>query len=74
VKKSKTTFTFSSPTAGVTFECAVDSLGFSDCTSPKKVKKLTDGSHLFRARAISAEGLIDRSPAAQTFKVKRKPK
>jgi hypothetical protein len=40
------TFTFSSATAGVNFECALDSSGFSDCASPKKVKKLTNGTHL----------------------------
>jgi hypothetical protein len=70
VKKPKAKFTFSSASAGTTFECALDNGGFSDCTSPKTVKKLTNGTHLFRVRAISAEGLIDRSPAAQSFKVK----
>jgi hypothetical protein len=70
ITKSKATFTFSSPSAGSTFECALDKGGFTDCGSSKTVKKLTNGSHLFRVRAISAEGLIDRSPAEQNFKVK----
>ena len=61
---------FSSPSAGATFECALDKLGFNDCASPKKLKKLANGKHKFRVRAVSAEGLIDRSPAEQSFKVK----
>jgi hypothetical protein len=72
LKKPKATFTFSSPSPGATFECALDKLGFTDCSSPNKLKRLENGKHKFRVRALSAEGLIDRSPAAQSFKVKRR--
>jgi hypothetical protein len=70
VTRSKATFTFSSTSAGATFECALDKGGFTDCSSPKTVKKLANGKHNFRVRAISSAGLIDRSPAEQSFKVK----
>jgi hypothetical protein len=75
-KKPKATFTFSSAASGATFECALDKGGFSPCSSPAKVKHLKKGNHTFRVRAISAEGLLDASPAEQAFKVKpkRKPK
>jgi hypothetical protein len=72
ITKPKATFTFSSPSAGATFECSSDKSGFSECRSPKKLKRLANGKHLFRVRAVSPEGLIDRSPAEQKFKVKRK--
>ena len=70
LKKTRATFSFSSPSAGASFECALDKIGFSDCASPKKLKKLANGKHKFRVRAVSAEGLIDRTPAEQSFKVK----
>ena len=70
VKKPKASFTFSSPSAGATFECALDKGGFDTCASPRKLKKLAEGKHRFRVRAVSAAGLIDRTPAERTFKVK----
>jgi hypothetical protein len=73
-KKPKAIFTFSSEAAGATFECALDKDGFSPCSSPTTLKRLKRGSHRFRVRAISAEGLVDASPAEQAFKVKRKRK
>jgi hypothetical protein len=72
ITKSKATFTFSSPRAGASFECALDDLGFSPCSSPSTFRRLTPGKHRFRVRAISADGLVDASPAEQAFKVKRK--
>lgn len=70
LKRPKATFTFSSPSPGATFECALDQGGFSDCSSPKKLKKLANGKHRFRVRAVSAAGLLDRTPAEGEFKVK----
>jgi hypothetical protein len=55
ITKPKATFVFSSPSAGATFECALDKAGFGDCSSPKKLKKLANGKHVFRVRAISAD-------------------
>ncbi len=72
ITKPKATFTFSSPSSGSTFECALDDLGFSPCVSPATFKRLRIGKHRLRVRAISADGLLDASPAEQAFKVKRK--
>jgi hypothetical protein len=71
-KKPTATFTFTSESAGASFECALDKGGFLPCTSPTTLKHLTRGTHTFSVRAISAEGLVDASPAEQAFKVKRK--
>jgi hypothetical protein len=72
ITKRKATFAFSSPVAGATFECALDKDGFSPCASPKKLKRLAPGKHRFRVRAISPEGMVDRSPAERSFKRKRR--
>lgn len=71
-KKPKATFSFASEAMGASFECALDRAGFTPCTSPTTLKPLKRGNHIFRVRAISAEGLVDATPAEQTFKVKRK--
>ena len=57
------TFAFSANETS-TFECALDSGGFKDCSSPTKVKKLKKGKHTFQVRATDANG--NRS-AATTF-------
>jgi hypothetical protein len=72
IAKPKARFQFSSPSAGASFECALDRGGFSDCASPHRLRKLETGAHRFRVRAVSSAGLIDRSPAEQAFKVKRR--
>jgi hypothetical protein len=71
-KRPKATFTFSSEAGGATFECALDRSGFTPCASPATLKKLAKGKHSFSVRAISADGLVDATPAQQGFKVKRK--
>ena len=45
------TFTFSSRSAGSSFECKVDSGPYAACTSPKTTAHLADGSHTFSVRA-----------------------
>lgn len=71
----KQVFTFSSPTAGATFECAVDNGAFTACSSPYKfkataLKKLKRGKHTLQVRAV-AGGLADATPSVVAFKVKR---
>lgn len=71
----KQVFTFSSPTAGATFECAVDDGAFAACVSPfklkgKALKKLKRGKHTLQVRAVSG-GRSDASPSVAVFKVKR---
>ena len=70
-------FTFSSPTAGATFECAIQrkkrrkaSLAppsFGPCTSPKTYKK-KPGIYRFSVRAVSG-GLPDETPATYTLTI-----
>jgi hypothetical protein len=72
IKRPKARFAFESDAAGASFECALDRGGFSPCGSPKKLRRLHAGRHRFRVRAISAAGLLDRSPAEQRFKVASK--
>jgi hypothetical protein len=57
-------------TTGLVFECSVDGKAFKACTSGHKLK-LKTGRHTFAVRAVAA-GLTDPTPAAYSFKVKRK--
>ncbi|MDR7254832.1 Ca2+-binding RTX toxin-like protein [Nocardioides sp. BE266] len=63
------TFTFSSDTAGATFECRLDgAAAFTSCATGVEVGPLADGSHTFRVRAVAA-GLADPTPATYTWTV-----
>jgi hypothetical protein len=68
-KKVKVKFTFSSPTAGATFQCKLDKAAFAPCTSPKRYK-VKPGKHKFSVEAVKA-GLTDLTPATFKFKVVR---
>ena len=70
--KAKVKLKFSSPDAGVTFQCSVDGGAFKACSSPFK-KKYKVGKHTVSVRAVTAVGGADPTPAVATFKVKRKP-
>lgn len=53
-------FTFSASVQGASisgYECALDSGGFSACTSPKNYSGLTQGSHSFQVRAKTSTGV-----------------
>jgi hypothetical protein len=74
------TFSFSGTdaTAGVaSYECQVDGLGYSACTSPKiytwaqmtGMFAVMDGSHTFQVRAIDRAGNVDASPASYTWSI-----
>ena len=68
-------FSGTDDTAGaVTFECSIDGAGFKPCNSPQVFKKLKPGNRKLEVRAIDADGKIDRTPASQAFKVKKKKK
>ena len=65
------TFTFTGASAAG-FQCRVDAAAFTGCTSPHTIPTaaaLTDGSHTFQVRALSASGAPDPTPASQTFVV-----
>jgi streptogramin lyase len=84
--KATVTFTFSSSTAGSTFECRLvkSPVGkakkkkktpvgsFSSCRSPK-VLKLAPGKYRFAVRAV-AGGAADPTPAERAFRVLRVPR
>jgi hypothetical protein len=72
-KKKKGKFVFSSPEAGVTFECALNKAPFAACTSPAKVKA-KKGRNKFQVRAVDAAGNADSTPALYSWKVKKKKK
>ncbi len=67
--RSKARFKFVSDEAGTTFECKIDRKPFQTCTSPKTVKRLDDGKHKFKVRAIDAAGNVDPTPAKDRFRV-----
>ena len=76
-KKAKVKFAFSSPTAGVSFQCSLTKLKgkktkvapFKGCKSPK-VYKLRPGRYRFQVRAVNG-GVPDPSPAVRKFKIVR---
>jgi Ca2+-binding RTX toxin-like protein len=73
---AKATFTFSSPAAGATFQCAVDKGAFKACKSPFKLstKKLKVGKHTLLVRAVASASNVDATPSAHKFKVTAKKK
>ena len=67
--KTKLKFRFTSSEPDSTFECKLDKKRFKACTSPRKVKRLDEGKHKFKVRAIDPAGNVDPSPAKDKFKV-----
>src|SRR3989338_3053303 len=49
-------FSFTSTETGSTFQCQMDSGGYSTCTSPKSYTGLADGSHTFYVQATNSAG------------------
>jgi hypothetical protein len=61
-------FTFSSSEPSeATFQCQLDSTGFTACTSPKGFTGLALGPHLFEVKATDASSNEDPTPAARGF-------
>ncbi len=67
--ESKVKFKFISDEPDSTFECKADKKPFKSCKSPKMVKRLDEGKHKFKVRAIDAAGNVDPSAAKDKFKV-----
>jgi virginiamycin B lyase len=77
-KRAKVKFRFSSPTAGVTFECwlmrvskkaQLAILKYKTCKSPK-IYRLRPGKYKFRVRAVNG-GAPDLTPAVRNFRIVR---
>jgi hypothetical protein len=62
-------FTFTSTEAGSTFECQIDSGGYSSFTSPMSYTGLSEGSHTFYVRAKDLAGNVDSTPAFYSWTI-----
>jgi hypothetical protein len=62
-------FEFSSSAPGSTFECKLDSGGFTPCMSPLTLSPLEFGEHTFSVRAIDPEGQTDPAPPTRSWRV-----
>ena len=60
-------FTFTSSEAGSTFECSLNNVPFSGCSSPVSLSGLALGVHSFRVRATDAAGNPDATPAERNW-------
>ena len=66
------TFTFNGTdnVGVVSFECSLDNLAFSACTSSKTYPNLSAGDHVFKVRAKDVAGNVDPTPATFSWMVK----
>jgi hypothetical protein len=67
--KSTVKFRFVSDEPGSTFQCKADNKPFTPCSSPKELRRLDEGRHTFRVRAVDPAGNEDPTPAKDEFKV-----
>ena len=61
-------FSLSSPDAGVRFECRIDARRWSACAPRYVAHGLVPGVHRLRVRAVDAAGNADPSPALRSFR------
>jgi Ca2+-binding RTX toxin-like protein len=62
-------FKFTSSEPGSTFECKRDKKRFKPCSSPTRLRRLREGKHRFKVRAIDSAGNVDPTPARDGFRV-----
>ncbi len=72
IGKSRATYAFNSSEPGSTFRCSLDGATPRLCSSPLKLTGLTPGKHRFSVAAVDAAGNRDKTPAKDSFKVKKK--
>ena len=63
------TFKFKSTESGSKFKCKLDRKKFRKCKSPKTYRGLDPGPHIFKVKAIDADGNVDKTPAKDRFAV-----
>jgi hypothetical protein len=54
------------------FKCKLDRKHWKKCKSPKTYKHLKPGKHKLKVQAKDSDGVRDKSPATEKFKIKRK--
>jgi len=70
IRSQSATFAFTSSPAASAYQCSLDGAAWSECSSPTTFDGLVTGAaHTFRVRGVSADGLIDSSPAQASFTV-----
>ena len=62
-------FRFESSEPASSFECRADDRDWHDCASPERTRAAL-GDHVFRVRAIDADGNVDPSPARHRWSVR----
>lgn len=62
-------FEFTADTPFATFECRLNGSSFTNCSSPRLLTGLSEGSHTFRVRAVDRERVRDLTPATHTWLV-----
>jgi thermitase len=67
------TISFASDEPGSSFRCSLNGTPFKACSSPAMLSGLAVGTHLFRVRAVDAEGNEDATPAEFSFTVEPNP-
>ena len=65
-------FEFTDALPTTTYECSLDSGGWSACVSPRSYPNLADGPHGFAVRSVDLEGDTDPTPAERSFTVDTK--
>ena len=67
-KGTSAALTFTSDEEG-SYECLLDAGVWAQCTSPKSISGLADGTHTFRVRAVDQAGNADPTPESYTWGV-----
>lgn len=72
-RKHKIVFRFDDATGqpGTNFACKLDRHRWKGCQSPRWLKKLSFGRHVFAVKAVNKVGVWDQAPAKRVFKVVR---
>jgi len=68
-KTTSATFSFNCNEAFCSFECQIDSSGWSLCSSPKSYANLAEGNHTFKVRALDVLGNSDSTPAMYSWTI-----
>lgn len=66
-------FSFASTWPGATYQCQLDSAGYSVCISPVTYTELTEGSHTFSVKALDPSGNEEVTPAQYVWLISLPP-